>query len=157
MNTNGMLPGFYEVVLINSRNPSYVGSSENVNRSVVSGFLRPRGLQPTRSLCPRNSPGKNTGVGCHALFQGILLTQRSNLGLLHCRQILCHLSCQGSLSHVVFIHCTETEINRGTEMCSLAYHGCDKVCNEYMGKTFWNTKSRNSSSLGNVGSVLGRK
>ena len=30
-------------------------------------------------------PGKNTGVGCHSLLQGIFLTQGSNLGLLHCR------------------------------------------------------------------------
>ena len=29
-----------------------------------------------------DSPGKNTGVGCHALLQGILLTQESNLRLL---------------------------------------------------------------------------
>ena len=33
-------------------------------------------------------PGKNTGVGCHALLQGSFLTHGSNLGLLHCRQIL---------------------------------------------------------------------
>ena len=45
-------------------------------------------------LCPWNSPGKNTGVGSHSLLQGIFLTQRSNLGLLHCRQILYHLSRQ---------------------------------------------------------------
>ena len=31
-------------------------------------------------------PGKNTGMGCHSLLQGIFLTQGSNLGLLHCRQ-----------------------------------------------------------------------
>ena len=31
---------------------------------------------------------QNTGVGCHALLQGIFLTQGSNWGLLHCRQIL---------------------------------------------------------------------
>ena len=43
------------------------------------------------------SPGKNTGMGCHSLIQGIFLTQGSNLGLLHSRQILCHLSHQGSL------------------------------------------------------------
>ena len=36
--------------------------------------------------------GKNTAVGHHALLQGIFLTQGSNLGLLHCRQILYHLS-----------------------------------------------------------------
>ena len=35
---------------------------------------------------------KNTGVGCHSLLQGIFPTQGSNLGLLHCRQILYHLS-----------------------------------------------------------------
>ena len=33
--------------------------------------------------CPCNSLSKNTGVGCHALFQGIFLTQRLNLCLLH--------------------------------------------------------------------------
>ena len=37
---------------------------------------------PTRLLCPWDSPGKNTAVGCHALLQGIFLTQRSNLCLL---------------------------------------------------------------------------
>ena len=43
-----------------------------------------------------DSPGKNTGVGCHALLQGIFPTQGSNSGLPHCRQILYHLSRQGS-------------------------------------------------------------
>ena len=42
------------------------------------------------------SPGQNTGVGCQALLQGIFLTQGSNPGLLHCRQILYCLSHQGS-------------------------------------------------------------
>ena len=50
--------------------------------SVVSDSLRPRGLRPTRLLCPWNSPGKNAGVGCHSLLQGILPTQESNLSLL---------------------------------------------------------------------------
>ena len=44
-----------------------------------------------------NSPGKNTGVSCHCLLQGIFPTQGSNLGLLHCRQILDHLNHQGLL------------------------------------------------------------
>ena len=44
-----------------------------------------------RLLCPWDSPGKNTGVGCHALLQGIFLTQSSNPGILHCRWILYHL------------------------------------------------------------------
>ena len=45
---------------------------------------------------PWDSPGKNTGVGCHFLLQGIFPTQGSNPDLLHCRQILYHLSHQGS-------------------------------------------------------------
>ena len=40
------------------------------------------GLQPARLPCPWDSPGKNTGVGCHALLQGIFLTQGSNRHLL---------------------------------------------------------------------------
>ena len=43
----------------------------------------------------RHTPGKNTGVASLSLFQGIFATQGSNPGLLHCRQILCHLSYQG--------------------------------------------------------------
>ena len=35
-----------------------------------------------RLLCPRDSPGKNTAVGCHALLQGIFLTQGSDPSLL---------------------------------------------------------------------------
>ena len=41
-----------------------------------------------RLLCPWDSPGKNTVVGCHFLFQGIFPTQGSNQGLPHCRQML---------------------------------------------------------------------
>ena len=44
-----------------------------------------------------DSPDKNTGVGCHSLLQRIFPTQGSNLGFLHCRQMLYHLSHQGSL------------------------------------------------------------
>ena len=51
---------------------------------------------PGTVLCPWNSPGKNTGVGSHSLLQGIFPTQGSNPGLLLCRQILYHLSHQGS-------------------------------------------------------------
>ena len=56
--------------------------------SVMSDSLRPRGLQPTSLLCPWDSTGKKTGVGSHALLQGILPTQGQNLSilrLLHCQ------------------------------------------------------------------------
>ena len=35
----------------------------------------PHGPQPARLLCPWDSPGKDAGVGCHALLQGIFSTQ----------------------------------------------------------------------------------
>ena len=50
----------------------------------------------TPVLCPWNSPDKNTGMGSHSLLQVIFQTQGSNPGLLPCRQILYHLSHQGS-------------------------------------------------------------
>ena len=45
-------------------------------------------------LCPWDSLSKNTGEGCHALFQRIFATQGLNPCLLHCRRILYHLSQQ---------------------------------------------------------------
>ena len=48
---------------------------ESVICSVVSNSVRPHELQPTRLLCPWNSPGKDAGVSSHFLHQGIFLTQ----------------------------------------------------------------------------------
>ena len=64
--------------------------------SVMSNSLQPHGTQSTRLLCPWNSPGRSTEVGCHALLQGIFLIQGSNPGLLHWRWILYYVSHQGS-------------------------------------------------------------
>ena len=85
----------------------------------MSDSVWPYGEQPTRLLCAWDSPGKNTGVGCHfllhhefyspwnspgqntglgshSLLQGIFPTQRKNPGLPHCRLILYQLSHQVS-------------------------------------------------------------
>ena len=43
-----------------------------------------------------DSPGKSSGLSSHVLLQEIFVTQGLNPGLLHCRQILYHLSYQGS-------------------------------------------------------------
>ena len=58
--------------------------------------LSPHGLQPTRLLCPLGFPGKNAGVGCYFLLQGIFLTQGSNLSLLHWQESSLPLSHHGS-------------------------------------------------------------
>ena len=57
-----------------------------------------------RLLCRWDSPGKNIGVGCHSLLQGIFLTQGLNTGLPHCRQILYHLSHQASPKEIIVSH-----------------------------------------------------
>ena len=64
-------------------------------------------LQPARFLCPWCSPGKNTGVDCHDLLQGIFPIQGSNPGLL-CplcsRQILYHQATRGNLGYSLWTH-----------------------------------------------------
>ena len=69
----------------------FVWERESESRSVVSDSLRPQG-----QYSPLNSPDQNTGVSGLSLPQGIVPTQGSNQGLLHCRQILYQLSHQGS-------------------------------------------------------------
>ena len=61
-------------------------SEESVSLSVMSYSLWPHGLEPARLLCPWNSLGKNTGVGCHSLLQGIFPTQGLSPGLQYLRQ-----------------------------------------------------------------------
>ena len=47
--------------------------------SLMSDSVRPHGLQPTRLLCPWDSPGKNTGVGCHFLLQCMKVESESEV------------------------------------------------------------------------------
>ena len=72
-------------------------------------------LQPSRLLCPLDSPGKNTGVGSHSLLQSIFLTQGLNPHVLKCRQILYHLSEQGSPTRGSLI---QTMVKQTCESCS---------------------------------------
>ena len=59
-------------------------------------FCDPMDCSHPGSSVHGDSPGKNTGVWCHALLQGIFPTPGSNPGLPHCREILYNLSHQGS-------------------------------------------------------------
>ena len=58
-------------------------------------LLRPRGLWPASLLCPWDTPGKNTGVGCHFLLQGIFWNQGLNPHPLHWQVDALLLSHQG--------------------------------------------------------------
>ena len=70
------------------------------NHSVMSDSLWLHGLQPAMLLCPQNFPGKNTGVGCHFLLQGIFTTQGSNLHLFH----LLHWQADSCVKYIFSIH-----------------------------------------------------
>ena len=74
------------------------------NQSMIRSQMVPEGLRSdcgcvsysvmsdSLLFCPRNSPGKNTGVGSHSLLLRIFPTQKSNPSLPHCGQILYQLS-----------------------------------------------------------------
>ena len=57
----------------------------------------PMDCSPPGSSVHADSPDNNAEVGSHSLLQVTFLTQGSNLGVPHCRQILYHLSHQGTL------------------------------------------------------------
>ena len=58
---------------------------------------------PPGSSAHGDSQGKNTRVGCCSLLEGIFPTQGSNPSLPHCRQVVCHLSPQGSPKHLIIL------------------------------------------------------
>ena len=70
--------------------------------SVMSDSLQPCRLWTTRLFCPWDSLGKNTGMSCHFLLQGIFPTQESNQEFNYPRVLLCLLHCRRifDLSHL---------------------------------------------------------
>ena len=69
---------------------------------------------------------QDTGVGCHFLLQGIFPTKGSNLGLLHCREILYQLSHQGSSNIYTTVYKIDqsAQFNCSVVSDSLPPHGC---------------------------------
>ena len=86
--------------------------AENVSLSVVSDSLWPHGLKPARVLCPWDSPGKNTGVGCYALLQEIFpnpgIKPRSPAGRFF--TIWATKEASSSLTHHTQIQCYKTVV-----------------------------------------------
>ena len=71
--------------------------------SVVSDSVRPHRWQPTRLPCPWDSPGKNTGVGCHVLLQCLKVKNESEVAQL-CPTLSYPMDCSlpGSSAHGIF-------------------------------------------------------
>ena len=71
--------------------------------SVVSNSVRPHRRQPTRLPCPWDSPGKNTGVGCHFLLPCIKVKSESEVAQ-SCPTLSNPMDCSppGSSIHGIF-------------------------------------------------------
>ena len=67
---------------------NYVSCNWSAVAQLCPTLCDPVDCSPPGSSVHGDSPGKNTGVGCHALLQGIFPTQGLNPGFLHCRWIL---------------------------------------------------------------------
>ena len=87
----------HKLKIIYSQSHSLGGKkNESVSCPVVLTLCDPMDVS-SPGFCPWDSPGKSTVMIYHFLLQGIFLAQGSNLGPLHCCQILYRLSHQGSL------------------------------------------------------------
>ena len=92
------------LIFFNRDMDKFLGVSCNKSKVMIEVLVAPLCLtlcnpmdySPPGSSVHGDSPGKNTGVGCHSLFQGIFPTQGPNPGFPHYRWILYHLSHQGS-------------------------------------------------------------
>ena len=69
----------------------------------MSHSVQPHRRPPTRLLCPWDSPGKNTGVGCHFLLQGMKVKSESEVAQ-SCPTLSDPMDCslQGSSVHGIF-------------------------------------------------------
>ena len=94
--------------------------------------LRPHGLESSRLLCPWDSPSKNTGVGRHALLQGIFLTQGSNsrlLCLLYWQAILCRFHSFLPMSiHRSTLNLTSRSVSPSPSDCFAGQHSLFPLC-----------------------------
>ena len=88
---------------------------KHLNRQFIQNIICESCSVMSDSL--QNSPGQNTGVGSLFLLQGIFPTQGSNPGLPHCRQILYHLSYQGSPQIIIL-----TAKSSGKMFSIISYH-----------------------------------
>ena len=85
---------------------SHQGSPKENHYSLCASRFHSRKNQVSQGFSVQgDSPGKNTGLGCHALFQGIFPTQGLNPGLPHGRWILYQLSHQGSPRILEWVAC----------------------------------------------------
>ena len=107
MLNNYLRPARYNFKVGKSRNNfsslrNIVAATAAAVTSVVSDSVQPQRRQPTRLPCPWDSPGKNTGVGCHCLLQCMKVKSESEVAQL-CPTLSDPMDCSlGSSIHGIF-------------------------------------------------------
>ena len=109
---------------------------------------------PPGSSVHGDSPGKNTGVSCHALLQGIFPTRGSNPGLPHCRWILYQPSHQGS-PIITRLLCPWDFPGKNTGVDCHFLLPCMKVKSEYFGHLVGRADSLEKTLM--LGKIEGRR
>ena len=87
------------------------------------------------TVAHQDFPGKNTGVGCHSLLQGIFLTQELNLGLLHCRWIFFYCLSHREVTRDHMACKTKTSASWPFTKISLLSEPCSRVELNYVLET----------------------
>ena len=113
----------------------------------MSNSLQFLGLWPARLLCPWNFPGKNTGVRCHFLLQGIFLTE----GLNPCLSCFPHWQTVSLSAHhlgsLVLFFMFFSDLSQDIEYSSLCYRTLLPILSMYSCLNPTNPKFPNQSSL----------
>ena len=94
--------------------------------SVVSDSVRPQRQQPIRLFCPWDSPGKNTGVGCHFLLQCMKVKRESDIAQL-CPTPSDPINCSlpGSSVHGIF---QARVLESGSTAAAKSLQSCPTLC-----------------------------
>ena len=128
-------------------------------------LLWPCGLKPARLLCPWDFLGKNAGVGCHFLLQGIFWhrDRAYTSHVSHCRRILHHWATRGNMQTCGTLSGSSSEESRPEVPCSevLIVHsgraGCTLkiVCPGHLALPLKLTNPRSLGSLSGSGCLAG--
>ena len=111
----------------------------------MSDSVLPHRRQPNRLPCPWDSPGKNTGVGCHFLLQCMKVKSESEVAqLCSTRSDPMDCSLPGFSVHGTF---QERVLERGTIAFSTPALQADTLPSEPPGKPYWLFSMQQSDSL----------
>ena len=118
--------------------PGWLGGKESAYQAGCVGSqllsLQPYGLLPSRLLCPWNFSGKNTGMGCHFLLQGIFPTQGLNLclqGLMYWQADslpLSHLGSSGSYGKSTYNYWSKLHTIYHTSQTFFQFSSVGQLC-----------------------------